>query len=445
MTSLTKEARVPLGRQAPRRRALEELLRPRPHLAGCTPARSSRPLEWIDEQVRRTSPRSRDANLAAFQAGHAFGETAELFDHPYEVAARPSCRAGDLHQHHRQHRRWPGASSPPASWPSCRCSSARYPITPASDILHELSKHKNFGVRTLQAEDEIAGIGAALGAAFGGHLGVTTTSGPGRGAQGRDDRPGRQPRAAAADRRHPARRARRPACPPRPSRPTCCMAMYGRHGEAPLPIVAARSPGALLRRRHRGGPHRAQVPHAGHPAVRRLPRQRHRAVAAARRRRRCRDISVPFATEPNHIDDDGDAGVLALPARPRDARPPVGASRARPGLMHRIGGIEKEDGTGNITYDPGQPRADGRTCGPTKVAGIADDIPRRRGRRRRRRRRACSCSAGAPPGAPSTARSSRARRAGPQGGARPPHPPQPVPGQPRRGPAPLPARCSCPS
>ena len=81
-----------------------------------------------------------------------------------------------------------------------------YPITPASDILHELSKHKNFGVRTFQAEDEIAGIGAALGASFGGALGVTTTSGPGHLAEVRGDRPGGDDRAAAGHRRRAARR-----------------------------------------------------------------------------------------------------------------------------------------------------------------------------------------------------------------------------------------------
>ena len=142
----------------------------------------TRPSEPTLDLDRRASsaknPQVAAANLAAFKAGHAFGETAELFEHPLRGASRPSTSPAPTPTSPAT-RRSPGAWSPPASWPSCRCSSARYPITPASDILHELSKHKNFGVRTLQAEDEIAGIGAALGAAFGGHLGVTTTSGPG--------------------------------------------------------------------------------------------------------------------------------------------------------------------------------------------------------------------------------------------------------------------------
>ena len=117
--------------------------------------------------------------------------------------------------------RCPTASSPPRTAPACRSCLGSYPITPASDILHTLAGLKRFGVTTLQAEDEIAGVGAALGAAFGGALGVTTTSGPGPRAQGRDDRPGGVARAAAVVSTSSAA-ARRPACRPRPSRPTCC-------------------------------------------------------------------------------------------------------------------------------------------------------------------------------------------------------------------------------
>ena len=169
-------------REAPRRRAVEELLRPRPRLVDVHPAGRA------DARLDRRALRAKTAGaatptLAAFKAGHAFGETAELFDHPYEVQPA-KLRAGHLHEHHRQHRAGLGPRRRRPAGRACRCSSARYPITPASDILHELSKHKNFGVRTLQAEDEIAGIGAALGAAFGGHLGVTTTSGPGMALKG---------------------------------------------------------------------------------------------------------------------------------------------------------------------------------------------------------------------------------------------------------------------
>ena len=123
------------------------------------------------------------------------------------------------------------------------------------------------------------------------------------------------------------------------------LAMYGRHGESPLPIVAALLAEPLLRRRVRGGAHRAEVPHAGDPPHRRLPRQRAEPwklpdIDALP------DISVPFATEPNHGDEFWpylrDPETLARPW----------AIPGTPGLMHRIGGLEKEDGTGNVNYDP---------------------------------------------------------------------------------------------
>jgi len=131
-------------------------------------------VEWINERFG-SKPMVRDANLAAFKAGYHFGETAELFDHPWEVlpADLPPGR----------YRNITGnvalaygliAASQSSKLPIAYAS---YPITPASDILHELSRHKNFGVRTLQAEDEIGAAGVAVGAAFAGHLGVTATSG----------------------------------------------------------------------------------------------------------------------------------------------------------------------------------------------------------------------------------------------------------------------------
>src|SRR3989442_6153368 len=132
-------------------------------------------IEWIDQKFA-SKEMVRDANLAAFKAGYNFGETAELFDHPWEVlpAQLPPGR----------YRNITGnvalaygliAASQSSKLPIVYAS---YPITPASDILHELSRHKNFGVRTLQAEDEIGAAGVAVGAAFPRPLGLTPTSGP---------------------------------------------------------------------------------------------------------------------------------------------------------------------------------------------------------------------------------------------------------------------------
>src|SRR5262245_63889266 len=175
MTSLTKQACEPLGvkpRDAERSKNFFAL--------GLISWMYTRPeqstLDWINDKFG-SKPLVRDANIAAFKAGHAFGETAELFDTPYTV--KPA------HQEPGTYTNISGNTA--LAWGLIAASQlsqmplflGSYPITPASDILHELSKHKNFGVRTLQAEDEIAGVTSAIGAAFGGHLACTTTSGPG--------------------------------------------------------------------------------------------------------------------------------------------------------------------------------------------------------------------------------------------------------------------------
>ena len=380
---------------------------------------------------RRTRPRSRP--------GYDFGETAELFDHPYRGEAGQARRRAPTRTSPATPP-WRGASWPPASSPKLPVFLGSYPITPASDILHELSKHKNFGVRTFQAEDEIAGIGSALGAAFGGHLGVTTTSGPGVALKSRDDRPGRQPRAAAARHRHPARRALdRAAHQDRGGRPA--------HGDVrpPRRVAAADrrgvQPVALLRRRHRGGPHRAQVPHAGDPAVRRLPGQRRRAVAAARRRRRCPTSRSRSPPSPTTSRDDGTEVFWPYLRDPETLAAAVGGARhARshaPHRRHREGGrlrqhLLRRPTTTSAWSTCGPPRspASPTTSRPIEVHGDARRRAARArlgldvGRHRRRRR----------PGA-------RARQ---EGGPRPPDAPQPVPGEPRRGAAPVSPRCSSP-
>ena len=273
-----------------------------------------------------------------------------------------------------------------------------YPITPASDILHELSKHKNFGVRTLQAEDEIAAITSAIGAAFGGHLGVTTTSGPG-----------------LALKAEAMGLAVSPSC--RWSSSTCSGAVPSTglptkteqadllHGPV-RPVVGVtaadrgpQEPGRLLRGRHRGRPasrskYRTPVLLLSDgylangaepwllPDVADLP-----------------DISVPFTTEANAHRRRRQPGVPPYLRNDDMARP--GPCRAQPGLEHRIGGLEKQDGTGNVSYDPANHehmvhlRAE-------RIEHIADDIPLARGRRPATTP-SCWSSGGARPGAPSTA------------------------------------------
>ena len=265
---------------------------------------------------------------------------------------------------------------------------ASYPITPASDILHELSKHKNFGVRTMQAEDEIAAIGVAIGGAFAGQLGVTATSGPGVDLKA-------EALGLAVSLELPLilvdvqRGGPSTGLPTRTEQADLMLAMYGRHGEAPLPIVAAQSPshcfdaafeGVRLAVKYRtpvivltdGYNANGSEPWL-FPDVDELP-----------------DISVPFTTEPNHLNADGttefwpyvrDETTLARPW----------AIPGTPELMHRIGGIEKQDGTGNVNYEPENHELMTHLRAE-KIARIANDIPllavddperRRRGARAR--------------------------------------------------------------
>ena len=283
-----------------------------------------------------------EANLAAFKAGYNFGETAELFDHAYEIAPA-HLPAGEYRQITGNVALSYGlvAAAQKANLPLMYAS---YPITPASDILHELSKLKNFGVRTLQAEDEISAASIAIGAAFAGSLAVTGTSGPGVDLKS-------EAIGLAVSLELPMliidvqRGGPSTGLPTKTEQADLLLAMYGRHGEAPLPIVAARSPAdcfdAVFEAARLALKYRTPVilltdgylangaEPWNLPDVNALP-----------------DISVPFATAPNHGDEFWpylrDPETLARPW----------AVPGTPGLMHRVGGIEKEDGTGNISYDP---------------------------------------------------------------------------------------------
>ena len=270
-------------------------------------------------EVRVTAAGRRDANVAAFKAGLHFGETAELFEPPTR-SSRPQLAPGQVPQHHRQRRRRVRAHRRRAAGEACRSSTrrTRSPRRPTSCTSSR--SYKNFGVRTLQAEDEIAAAAVAIGAAFAGQLGVTATSGPGVDLKC-------EALGLAISLELPLvlidvqRGGPSTGLPTKTEQSDLMLAMYGRHGEAPLPIVAALVAEPLLRRRVRGRAHRAEVPHAGDPPHRRLPRQRRRAVAAPRRRRAARHLgAVRDRAQPRRR-------VLAVPARPRDARPPVGDPR----------------------------------------------------------------------------------------------------------------------
>jgi len=229
-----------------------------------------------------------------------------------------------------------------------------------------LSKHKHFGVRTVQAEDEIAAVGMALGAAFAGHLGVTTTSGPGMALKS-------ETVSLAVSLELPLlivdiqRGGPSTGLPTKTEQADLLLAMYGRHGEAPLPIVAAQSPSDCFA--------------AAFEAVRLAVKYRTPVILLTDGYlangaepwplpdvEALPDISVPFATEPNH----GDAFWPYLRDPDTLARP--WAIPGTPGLMHRVGGLEKEEGTGNVSYEPENHELMTHLRA-RKIAGIATDVP----------------------------------------------------------------------
>ena len=265
-----------------------------------------------------------------------------------------------------------------------------YPITPASDILHELSKHKAFGVTTFQAEDEIAGVGAAIGASFAGSLGVTTTSGPGIALKS-------EAIGLAVMTELPLlvidvqRGGPSTGLPTKTEQADLLQAMFGRNGEAPVPIVAPRSPGdcfdAALEAARIAVTYRTPVMLLSDgylangsepwriPEVDDLP-----------------TIDPAFATAPNHGEGDDAEFWPYLRDEETLARP--WAVPGTPGLEHRIGGLEKGDGHGNISYDPANHDFMVRTR-QAKVDRIADSLPPLEVDDPARPGPRCSCSAGA--------------------------------------------------
>lgn len=312
-------------------------------------------------------PAIAEANITAFKAGWNFGETTEDFAVSYEVA--PAKLPAGTYRNISGNLALAYGLIAAGQRSGLPLFLGSYPITPASDILHELSKHKNFGVRTFQAEDEIAGIGAALGAAFGGALGVTTTSGPGVALKS-------ETIGLAVSLELPLlvvdiqRGGPSTGLPTKTEQADLLQAMFGRNGEAPVPIVAPATPAecftAALEAARIAVTYRTPVflLSDGYlangsepwriPAVGEMPA-----------------IEPDFASGPNTPEGEfwpykRDPQTLARPwAVPGTA-----------GLEHRIGGIEKQDGTGNISYDPAnhdlmvrtrQARIDGITVPPIEV------------------------------------------------------------------------------
>jgi 2-oxoglutarate/2-oxoacid ferredoxin oxidoreductase subunit alpha len=367
MTSLTKEATAPLGvkpRDADRSKNFFAL--------GLVSWMYTRPVEptlqWIEDKFKK-SAQVLASNTAAFKAGYNFGETAELFGHSYQV--KPAHLPAGTYTNITGNIALAWGVVAAGQLAKLPVFLGSYPITPASDILHELSKHKNFGIRTFQAEDEIAAAGSALGAAFAGHLGVTTTSGPGVALKSETISLGVSLELPLLvidiQRGGPST-----GLPTKTEAADLLMAMYGRHGEAPLPIVAAMSPShcffAAIEAVRIAVKYRTPVILLSDgylangaepwllPDISTLP-----------------DISVPFAEKPNHVREDGTEVFWPYLRDPETLARPW-AVPGTPGLMHRVGGLEKEDGSGDISYTP---ENHGRMVDlrAAKIKGIAKDIP----------------------------------------------------------------------
>jgi 2-oxoglutarate ferredoxin oxidoreductase subunit alpha len=295
---------------------------------------------WI-EQKFAAKPALRDANLAAFRAGWNFGETAELVGVQYEVDAAPVPPG--------TYRNVNGTQALALGLIAAGVQSglqlvlASYPITPASEVLHALSRHHRFGVRTIQAEDEIAAVNMALGAAFSGKLAVTATSGPGMDLKA-------ETISLAVAMELPLvvidvqRAGPSTGMPTKTEAADLLMALYGRHGESPLPVIAAKTPSSCF--------------HSAIEAARIAVTYRTPVILLS-------DTFLANSSEPWMLPD-----VDSLPVIDPDfaegpnqgaqfmpylrnanlARP--WAVPGTPGLRHRIGGLEKEDVTGNISYQP---------------------------------------------------------------------------------------------
>ncbi|MEV8442473.1 2-oxoacid:acceptor oxidoreductase subunit alpha [Actinosynnema sp. NPDC051121] len=306
-----------------------------------------RPTEGTERFLREKfakKPDIAEANVLAFRAGWNYGETTESFAVTYEVAP------AKLNQ--GTYRQITGNTALAYGIVAAGQQSGlpvvlgTYPITPASDILHELSRHKNFGITTLQAEDEIAGIGAALGASYGGALGVTSTSGPGVALKS-------ETIGLAVMTELPLividvqRGGPSTGLPTKTEQADLLQAMFGRNGESPVAIVAPQSPADCFD---------AALEAARIALVYRTPVLLLSDGAIANGSEpwlipdlsELPDLTVEFASAPNSPDGESFWPYLRDPETL--ARPWAVPGTA--GLQHRIGGLEKADGSGNISYDP---------------------------------------------------------------------------------------------
>jgi 2-oxoglutarate/2-oxoacid ferredoxin oxidoreductase subunit alpha len=299
---------------------------------------------WLNQKFG-ARPAIAEANIRALKAGYHFGETTELFTHAYEV--KPAAFAPGRYRNINGNTALAYGLIAASVRSGLEIMYGSYPITPASDILHELARHKRFGIRTFQAEDEIAAVGAALGAAFGGALGITASSGPGIALKA-------ETIGLAVAVELPLvvvdvqRGGPSTGLPTKTEQADLLQVLFGRNGEAPLPVIAARSPGDCF--------------YAAYDACRIAVTYRTPVVLLTdgylgngSEPWPLPDLDALPAIEPRFadtadMDNDGEGFLPFLRDPETLARP--WAIPGTEGLEHRVGGLEKEDVTGNISYDP---------------------------------------------------------------------------------------------
>jgi 2-oxoglutarate ferredoxin oxidoreductase subunit alpha len=317
-------------------------------------------LKYIESKFKKV-PAIVEANKRALTAGHAYAETIELFEAHYRVKKAPISPG--------KYRKITGNEATALGFVAAGQLAKRqvyygsYPITPASDVLHELAKHKSFEVLTFQAEDEIAAIGASIGAAFSGSLAVTGTSGPGVCLKS-------EAIGLAVSTELPLvildvqRGGPSTGLPTKTEQADLLQAMFGRNGECPVAIVAPATPGECF----------SMTVEACRIAMKHMTPVfllTDGYLANGSEPWKIPQVSeLPNLDFPNWTQKEGFQPFRRDPKTL--ARPWV--VPGTPGLEHRIGGIEKQDGTGNVSYDPDNHEKMVRLRAE-KVARIADDIP----------------------------------------------------------------------
>lgn len=304
-----------------------------------------------------------ESNIKVLQAGYHYGETTEAFTTRYSVsrAKMPSGAYRNIHGNHALALGLIAASQKAG----LQLFLGSYPITPASDILHELSKHKNFGVKTFQAEDEIAAISAAIGAAYGGSLGVTTTSGPGMALKS-------EAMGLAFMLEIPLiicdiqRGGPSTGLPTKTEQSDLLQAYYGRNGECPMPVIAAKTPSDCFTAAFEAV--RIALQHMT-PVI--LLSDGYIANGAEPWKyplsKDLPEIKFNFQSPLNN-------GDLFQPYSRDEKQVRPWAIPGTPGLEHRVGGLEKENITGNVSYDPDNHQLMVKIR-QQKVDSIADYIP----------------------------------------------------------------------